>query len=82
MQRDILNTVSSKLITAKNALLRLEEATAQAGTIKSAKDKAFFYKDTVKVEMDALRKPVDELELIVDKSMWPMPTYGDLTFEV
>ena len=82
VQRDILNTVSSKLITAKNALLRLEEATAQAGTIKSAKDKAFFYKDTVKVEMDALRKPVDELELIVDKSMWPMPTYGDLTFEV
>ena len=82
VQRDILNTVSSKLITAKNALLRLEEATAQAGTIKSAKDKAFFYKDTVKVEMDALRKPVDELELVVDKSMWPMPTYGDLTFEV
>ncbi len=82
VQRDILNTVSSKLITAKNALLRLEEATAQAGNIKSAKDKAFFYKDTVKVEMDALRKPVDELELIVDKSMWPMPTYGDLTFEV
>ncbi len=82
VQRDILNTVSSKLITAKNALLRLEEATAQAGNIKSAKEKAFFYKDTVKVEMDALRKPVDELELIVDKSMWPMPTYGDLTFEV
>ena len=82
VQRDILNTVSSKLITAKNALLRLEEATAQAGTITSAKEKAFFYKDTVKVEMDALRKPVDELELIVDKSMWPMPTYGDLTFEV
>ena len=32
--------------------------------------------------MDALRKPGDELELIVDKSKWPMPTYGDLTFEV
>ena len=25
---------------------------------------------------------VDELELIVDKSIWPVPTYGDLMFEV
>ena len=82
VQKDILNAVSSKLIVAKNALLRLEQVTAEAGTITNAKEKAFFYKDTVKVEMEALRKPVDELELIVDKSMWPMPTYGDLTFEV
>ena len=82
VQKDILNAVSSKLIVAKNARLRLEQVTAEAGTITNAKEKAFFYKDTVKVEMEALRKPVDELELIVDKSMWPMPTYGDLTFEV
>ena len=32
--------------------------------------------------MEALRKPVDELEMIVDKEMWPMPSYGDLMFEV
>ena len=32
--------------------------------------------------MGQLRKPVDELEMIVDKSMWPMPSYGDLLFEV
>ena len=28
--------------------------------------------------MEALRTPVDELEMIVDKEMWPMPSYGDL----
>ena len=32
--------------------------------------------------MAALRKPVDEMELLVDKSIWPVPTYGDLMFEV
>ena len=32
--------------------------------------------------MEALRKPVDELEMIVDKEIWPMPSYGDLLFEV
>ncbi len=28
--------------------------------------------------MDALRAPVDKLEMIVDKEAWPMPSYGDL----
>ena len=32
--------------------------------------------------MKALRVPVDELELLVDKDIWPVPTYGDLMFEV
>ena len=32
--------------------------------------------------MQALRSPVDRLEMIVDKDMWPMPSYGDLLFEV
>ena len=32
--------------------------------------------------MAALRSPVDELEMLVDKNVWPVPTYGDLLFEV
>lgn len=28
--------------------------------------------------MEELRRPVDELEMLVDKEMWPMPSYGDL----
>ena len=32
--------------------------------------------------MEELRRPVDELEMIVDKEAWPMPSYGDLLFEV
>ena len=31
-------------------------------------------------EVDAVL--TDELEMIVDKSFWPVPTYGDLLFEV
>ena len=38
--------------------------------------------DEVKAAMDELRAPVDKLEMLVDKSMWPMPSYGDLIFEV
>ncbi len=32
--------------------------------------------------MRALRAPADQLEMIVDKDLWPMPSYGDLIFEV
>jgi glutamine synthetase len=32
--------------------------------------------------MDNLRRPVDALEMIVDKEEWPMPSYGDMIFEV
>ena len=41
-----------------------------------------YFKDEVFVAMAALRAPVDALEMLVDKSVWPMPTYGDLIFEV
>ena len=43
---------------------------------------ARFYRDEVNSAMEQLREPVDKLEMIVDKSMWPMPSYGDLIFEV
>ena len=44
--------------------------------------RARYYHDEVSPAMEALRKPVDQLEMIVDKEMWPMPSYGDLMFEV
>jgi glutamine synthetase len=40
-----------------------------------------FYKKVVPA-MNALRKPVDELEMLVAKEDWPMPSYGDLLFDV
>lgn len=32
--------------------------------------------------MDQLRTPADKLEMIMDKDLWPFPSYGDLIFEV
>ena len=66
----------------RTALSRLEKAEKEASAITDAKEQAFFYKDTVKVIMDELRAPADELEMIVDKECWPIPTYGELMFEI
>ena len=81
-QSEMLQKVSNELAVAKAALSKLEKVTAEAVKIKDEKEKAFFYKDTVKKVMQELRTPVDALEKIVEKDIWPMPTYGDLTFEV
>ena len=50
--------------------------------MSEGRDQAVFYHEKVTTAMEALRAPVDKLEMIVDKEMWPMPSYGDLIFEV
>ena len=82
VQTEILTEVSAKLSDTKVALSKLQEVTEQGGTMEEGREQAVYYKDVVKAAMDALRAPVDELEMLVDKEMWPMPSYGDLIFEV
>ena len=48
----------------------------------SAYEQAHAFRDRVVPAMEALREPVDRLEMLVNKEMWPMPSYGDLLFEV
>ena len=64
---------------ATKALAEITEKAANAGDVQAV---ANAYKDDVMAAMAALRKPADELEVIMPKSMWPMPTYGDLLFEL
>lgn len=82
VQADILHKVSRLLKEAKTALEKLEIVTYQAVDKQEGKEQAFWFYEEVSPAMEALRKPVDELEMIVAKDMWPMPSYGDLIFEV
>ena len=82
VQSDILADVSAYLKETKAALKVLIEAQAKAKAMVAGKEQAFEYRRNVVAAMEALRKPVDKLEMIVDKDMWPMPSYGDLIFEV
>jgi len=82
VQTELLKEVSEKLAETKMALDALEVAEAEAKMIGCPKEKAFYYKDSVAPAMSALRAPVDKLEMLVAKEIWPMPSYGDLLFEV
>ena len=82
VQADILHRVSTLLKESKEALEKLGIVTRQAMEKEEGKEQAFWFYEEVAPAMEALRKPVDELEMIVAKDMWPMPSYGDLIFEV
>ena len=79
---DLLKTVSEKLTETRNATKHLIEVENQASSMPQGKEQAFYYYNTVTAAMNALRKPADELEKLVDKKVWPFPTYADLLFEV
>ena len=82
VQADLLTEASSLLNQTKKALEALIVVTDQASSMEEGADQARFYHSDVVPAMAALRAPVDELEMIVDKEAWPMPSYGDLIFEV
>ena len=82
VQRDLLVETSSLLKETKAALTTLEQVTQEASTKEEGKVQAEYFREQVVPAMEALRNPVDRLEMIVDKEIWPMPSYGDLIFEV
>ena len=82
VQEETLRNISAKLVEANKALEALEEKTAKAGDITDQKKKAFYFRNEVFTAMEALRTPVDALETMVDRAAWPIPTYGELIFEV
>ncbi|MCI6091181.1 glutamine synthetase III [bacterium] len=82
VQEEMLSEVTALLAEAKKALSALSDITEEAAEKEEGKVQSEFYHFSVVPAMTALRKPVDELEMIVDKEVWPMPSYGDLLFEV
>ena len=82
VQSGLLKNCSSLLAQAQKALDALKIATNEANKMEEGKEQAEFYRDTVFTAMADLRRPIDELEMLVDKEYWPVPSYGDMLFEV
>ena len=82
VQMECLQNVSVYMKQANDALKCLDALTKQYSEIPEGRERALFCREKLVPAMEELRKPVDALEMIVDKEMWPMPSYGDLIFEV
>ncbi len=79
---NMLKDTTALLSQTKLALAKLQEAADQAAAMENGREQAEYYHEVVFKDMEELRIPVDKLEMIVDKEEWPMPSYGDLLFEV
>ena len=79
---NLLKETTQLLSETKLALAKLEEVTEAAAKMATGREQAEYYYEKVCTAMEELRVPVDRLEMIVDKEEWPMPSYGDLLFEV
>ena len=82
VQSRMLKEVQKLLNESQTALDHLIDVTEKAAVMETGVEKARYYYFEVTTAMEALRSPVDKLEMIVDKEAWPMPSYGDLMFEV
>ena len=82
VQTELLIETSALLSDMKVALAALTDITEECLAISDACACAHAYHDRVVPAMEALRTPADRLEMIVDKELWPFPSYGDLIFEV
>lgn len=82
VQMGLLQETSRLLADTSRAMKMLGEVVEKVMEHPEGCSRAIFCKEKVVPAMEALRKPVDALEMIVDKEMWPMPSYGDLIFEV
>ena len=82
VQIELLKECSNALAEAKAALTELTALTDGACNYAEGPERAHYFREKIVPVMEALRTPVDKLEMLVAKDMWPMPSYGDLLFEV
>ena len=74
-----LSALLTKTYEAYNSLDKVEKIAMNKSCDEEA---SFYYKDTVEPKMLALRRVVDEMEVLTAREYWPMPTYGDIMFRV
>ena len=77
----LLDDTSKLLLKAKLSLENLKEKIGIAKSKPRGSEKALYYRKEIFPLMAELRKPIDELELLVDSNLWPVPSYGELLFK-
>ena len=82
VQSELLAETSGLLSDTKVALQKLMDLDKKSEEVPEGTELAHYFHEEIVPVMAELRAPVDALEMIVDKEMWPMPSYGDLMFEV
>lgn len=72
VQMDLLKKASKLLKEVNSAMNKLSKLVDQVEAHPEGRERAVFCREKLVPAMEKLRQPVDELEMLVDKEMWPM----------
>ncbi|MCE5285433.1 MAG: glutamine synthetase III [Pelosinus sp.] len=83
VQTELLTEVSALAAQFKKNIVTLEAAVEKAeNTHGDTFEQAKLFRFDVFEKMGELRGVADKLETMVDKDLWPMPTYSELLFNI
>ena len=82
VENDIIIKLSELNSKAYAKLGALKSAEAAAAKIEGAQASATAYRDTVIPAMAQLRAVVDQMETLTASNYWPLPSYGEMMFNV
>lgn len=78
--RRLVRNISKHVNAVTRMTDEMVEARKKANRITDLRSKAIAYHDTVAPYLDEIRSHIDDLELMVDNQMWPLPKYRELLF--
>ncbi len=79
-QIEMIVEISERVSLALSNVSKMTEARKVANKIDDIRDKSIAYCDNVKPYFDKIRRSVDQLELLVDNEMWPLPKYREMLY--
>ncbi len=79
-QTKMLKKVCDLITALQTGIEALEAGTAKAAGVDGSEGQAQSYRDDVIPAMNAVRAAADELEMLVDADLWPLPTYAEMLF--
>ena len=79
-QTQTIKEISDHIMEIKTNVFDMIEERKKANIIEDTEQKAMAYHDNVLPYFEIIRKHVDDLELMVDDKLWPLPKYRELLF--
>lgn len=76
----LIEEIAMRTERIESLVEELTDARRVANRIENIHLRAIAYHDTVCPKMDAIRRDIDHLEMIVDDNLWTLPKYRELLF--
>ena len=77
---EIAKSITRHILGLKEGILEMREEREKAENSKNSREEAIAFCDHVKGMFEQIREHVDELELLVDDTLWPLPKYREILF--